>query len=284
MRKPFTMPLGMMRYAIPIGWLALLVGGNFGNALAAQNDFIYWQQSNPDATARANHENWHDLLSHYVEIDKDGVNRFAYKAVTPVVKARLDAYIAGLEKIAVTEFAAAEQMAYWINLYNAVTVQVVLDHYPVDSIRDISFGLASWLKKGPWGEKLTTVEGMELSLDDIEHRILRPIFADNRVHYALNCASIGCPNLQPLAYTRDNLEQLLERAAHDYINHPRGVRFAGDKLIVSSIFDWYAEDFGANQRQVIEHFHRYAESRLRQRLQQVNYIDDFFYDWSLNGS
>ena len=260
-------------------WLGLTVSG--GQALAAGDDFDYWWQTDPDSVASVDHVPWDELLSRYISPADDGVNRFDYAAVSPEDKARLNAYIATLEKTTVTDLAAEEQLACWINLYNAITVRVILDHYPLDSIRDIGF-----LGKGPWGDKLATVEGAALSLDDIEHHIVRPVFGDNRVHYALNCASIGCPNLQQRAYTRDNLEQLLESGAREYINNPRGVRFDDDELIVSSLFRWYEEDFGQNQRQVIEHFMQYAQPSLRQRLERRlergDAIDDFFYDWSLN--
>ena len=257
-------------------WLGWAV---FGGRGGPEDDFDRWRRANPDATAGVDHGLWDALLLRYLSVAEDGVNRFRYGAVGPGDRERLNAYIAMLEGVTVTELADTAQLAYWINLYNAVTVRVIVDHYPVDSIRDIRF---AWQDYGPWKEKLVTVEGVALSLDDIEHEIVRPIFGDNRIHYALNCASIGCPNLQQRAYTRDNLEQLLEAGARQYINHPRGVRFQGDALIVSGLFDWYAEDFGHNQQQVIEHFKHYAQPPLRRRLAQADEIDDFFYDWSLN--
>ena len=257
-----------------LGW------GAFGGRVSLADDgFAHWRRAAPDSVASVDHSLWDDVLIRHIGVSEDGVNRFDYALAAAHDQPRLNAYIAMLEKVVVTELAEAEQLAYWINLYNAVTVRVILDHYPVDSIRDIRF---KWWEQGPWKKKLVTVEGAALSLDDIEHEIVRPIFADNRAHYALNCASIGCPNLQPRAYTRDNLEQLLESGAREYINNPRGARFDGDALIVSSLFEWYAEDFGENQRQVIEHLKQYAQPSLGRRLERVNEIDDFFYDWSLN--
>ena len=270
-------PLFSIRPAVYLAALGLLLFG--GRALLADEGFDYWRHTNPDSVAAVDHAPWNDLLSRNVRISEDGVNRFPYQSIAPQDRARLDAYIAMLEEVAVTDLTAEVQLAYWINLYNAITIRVILDHYPVDSIRDIRF---VWHTRGPWKKELTTVEGRALSLDDIEHRIVRPIFGDNRVHYALNCASIGCPNLQPLAYTRDNLDELLETAAREYINNPRGVRFDDDELIVSSLFKWYAEDFGQNQRQVIAHLKQYAQPPLRKQLDLADEIDEFFYDWSLN--
>ena len=270
-------PLFSIRPAVYLAALGLLLFG--GRTLFADEGFDYWRHTNPDSVAAVDHAPWNDFLSRNVRISKDGVNRFPYQSVAPQDRAELDAYIAMLEEVAVTDLTAEVQLAYWINLYNAITVRVILDHYPVDSIRDIRF---VWHTRGPWKKELATVEGRALSLDDIEHRIVRPIFGDNRVHYALNCASIGCPNLQPLAYTRDNLDELLETAAREYINNPRGVRFDDDELIVSSLFKWYAEDFGQNQRQVIAHLKQYAQPPLRKQLDLADEIDEFFYDWSLN--
>lgn len=92
-----------------------------------------------------------------------------------------------------------------------------------------------------------------MSLDDIEHRILRPIWQDNRIHYALNCASLGCPNLAPVAYTAANTEALLERGAREYVNHPRGVSFEHGALVVSSLYLWFKADFGGGKDGIMRH-------------------------------
>jgi hypothetical protein len=176
----------------------------------------------------------------------------------------------------------AEQEAYWINLYNAATVDLILSRYPVASIRDINIspGLFS---RGPWGAKLLAIEGEKVSLDDIEHRILRPIWKDNRIHYAVNCASLGCPNLQPPAYTAANMESLLERGAKEYVNHPRGVAIKDGKLRVSSIYVWFKEDFGGSPEGLMEHWRKYADAALAKRLQTYSGGLEHDYDWNLNG-
>ena len=120
-----------------------------------------------------------------------------------------------------TQLNQSEQFAYWVNLYNAKTVDLVVAHYPVRSIRDI--GISGLLATGPWGKKVVRVEGVDLSLDDVEHKILRPLWRDPRIHYAVNCASAGrCPNLARSAYTGASLEAMLKVAARDYVNSPRG--------------------------------------------------------------
>jgi hypothetical protein len=155
-----------------------------------------------------------------------GIHRVRYGSVTPDDRKALGDYLRALEGTEVSGLGREEQKAYWINLYNALTVMVVLDRYPVGSIRDIDIS-PGLFRRGPWGAKLLTIQGRKVSLDDIEHRILRPLWKDSRIHYAVNCASLGCPNLQPEAYTRANTESLLEKGAREFVNHPRGVRLEG---------------------------------------------------------
>jgi hypothetical protein len=228
------------------------------------------------------------LLRRYVQPHPDGVNRVAYarwKAATADVKA-LDDYISSLARAAPSKLPRDEAFAYWANLYNAVTVKVILDRYPVKSIRDIKSDSFIDPKAylGPWRTKRVTVEGKALSLDDIEHEIMRPTFKDPRVHYAVNCASIGCPNLLPKAWQAATLEADLDAAARDFVNHKRGVEvLAGDKLRVSSIYKWFREDFGADDKAVIAHLRKHARPDLAARLDKVTSIAEDQYDWALNG-
>ncbi len=238
----------------------------------------YFDRSSGDESVEIDHSLWNEFLSSYVH-EEEGLNYFGYEEVSDSDKERLNQYIKMLESIIVRELTPEQQFAYWVNFYNSVTIKVVLDHYPVESIREISSGL---LRRGPWKEKLVEVEGMELSLDDIEHEILRPIFEDNRIHYAVNCASIGCPNLQDQAFTSDNLESLLDFAARQYVNHPRGVFIEDGELFLSSIYDWYAEDFGDNDREIIGHLLQYANVELAVQLMTFDEISDYDYDWDLN--
>ncbi len=250
-------------------------------ALAAPAAKLWERWSAHDATSAAtvDHTPWDAFLARYVRRDENGINRLAYAAVSDADLAALSDYIASLEAVSVSELNRAQQLAYWINLYNAATVKVVLDHYPVTSIRDIKSGFFS---AGPWGKELVRVESEALTLDDIEHRILRPIWRDPRIHYAVNCAAIGCPNLQARAFTADAAGRMLETAARDFVNHERGATFETNKLVVSSIYAWFKEDFGDTDRGVIEHLKRYATGALAEKLSGATRIDDDRYDWRLN--
>jgi len=227
------------------------------------------------------HGEWDAFLKKYVKAGKDGINRVPYKRVTKDDRAALDRYVQNLERVAIRKFSRDEQRAYWINLYNAATVKVVLDHYPVDSILKINIS-PGLFAKGPWKKKLLTVEGEPVSLDDIEHRILRPIWKDPRTHYAVNCASIGCPNLVGAAYSAGNMDAMLDEAAKAYVNHPRGARVEKGRLVVSSIYVWFQGDFGGGDAGVIDHLGRYAEPALAKKLAGVKRIGDDEYDWALN--
>ena len=163
-----------------------------------------------------------------------------------------------MQRLSISSYNRSEQKAYWINLYNALTVES-------DSVA-LSGGVDpryQYLSRAYWradlgAQSCSRVEGEKLSLDDIEHRILRPIWKDERIHYALNCASLGCPNLQPAAYTGENTEALLDKGAKEFINHPRGVALTGGKLKVSSIYVWFQEDFGGDAEGLMEHWRNYA--------------------------
>lgn len=230
------------------------------------------------------HSIWDGLLAKYVHPQPGAASRFDYKAVDAEDRERLRNYISALEQVAPDTLDRGEQIALLTNLYNAKTIDIVLDHYPVASIKDISLGgtLLANITGGPWKQKVTKLKGEELSLDDIEHGILRPVFRDPRVHYALNCASLGCPNLRTEAFTGAKIEAQLDAAARDFINDPRGVNASEDTLRVSSIYSWFQEDFGGDDAGVIAHLKKFALPPLAQRLDRAKRIDGYDYDWKLN--
>lgn len=210
-----------------------------------------------------------------------GVVRVDYQGwkASAADRAALKAYIGRLAGSEPTRLTRAEQFAFWANLYNAITIETVLAAFPVKSIRDIR---PTALSIGPWKARAATVAGVSLSLDDIENGILRPGWRDPRVHYAINCASFGCPNLPRIAWRGQGLSERLNAAARAYINHPRGARFEGDNLIVSSIYRWFAGDFGGDDKGILAHLSTYAAPALKARLQKTDRIGGHRYDWTLN--
>ncbi len=240
-----------------------------------------WTAHDASATARIGHRQWRRFLLAYLVAGEDGIARVRYGAVSEIDRRNLDNYVMSLAALPVAAHNRDEQLAYWINLYNALTMAVVLEHYPVKSIMDISIS-PDLFSFGPWGKKLIAIDGEELSLDDIEHRILRPVWRDPRIHYALNRAALGCPNLRRSPFTGANVEALLTIAAKQYINHPRGVDIRNGELHVSSLYDWYAEDFGGSDAAIIEHLRGFAKPRLAAALQGIDEVTGTDYDWSLN--
>lgn len=241
-----------------------------------------WQKQDNRSTKTIDHRLWADFLRRYVKTNANGINLVSYGAVTKEDRRRVEAYLDQLSHIKIDEYNQAVQEAFWINLYNALTVNLILKHYPVKSILDIGGRGFHVFHRGPWNIKLITVERVPLSLNDIEHRILRPIWNDARIHYAVNCAAYSCPNLHKKPYDSKHIDRMLNAAAKDYVNNLRGVTFKNGKLFVSSIYDWYRDDFGDTDQHIIDHLIQYANPELKQKLQKFHTISGYDYDWALN--
>jgi hypothetical protein len=227
---------------------------------------------------------WQRFLDRYLVTDAaNGIHLVRYDAVSAEDRAALDRWLEDTvaEDPGARGASRDALMAWWINLYNALTVQLILDHPEVDSIREISSGLFSF---GPWDRELIEIAGTQLTLNDIEHRILRPLFRDPRIHFAVNCASLGCPDLAAEAYTAANLERLLRTGTRRFVDHPRGVRFEGDRLVLSSIFDWYRGDFPAGRAGLLGWLAERAEPELAAALRGYEGRIRHAYDWSLNAA
>jgi hypothetical protein len=257
--------------------LAALIGAGTRPAMAAglAERFAPTGSGSPP-----DHSAWTGLLARFLRPRPDGVMGVAYGRWKAEAREPLAAYLAMLSGVAVTRLSRREQFAFWANLYNARTIALVLDRYPLASIREINLG-GSLFGSGPWRAKLVRVEGVDLSLDDIEHEILRKLWRDPRVHYALNCASIGCPDLPREAFSGAALEVMLERGARAFVNHPRGVSVSGDAVTASRIYSWFAADFG-DQAALFSHWRRYAAGPRAQALAQAGRIAGYDYDWRLN--
>ena len=241
--------------------------------------FDQFKVSSADSSETIDHETWQTILDKYLVVNEGGVNLFNYEKVEQADKDLLRGYLNDMQNVSIEKYNPKTQKAYWINLYNALTIEVVLNAYPVSSIKQIDSPI---LKLGPWKKKRVTVSGEELSLDNIEHDILRKFHADPLIHYGVNCASIGCPNLQSQVFTQANIDDLLTKAAKEYVNHPRGVRISNGKLTVSSIYKWFKEDFGSSDENIIQHIMEYANPELKSQLVNIKKISNDEYDWSLN--
>jgi hypothetical protein len=244
----------------------------------------HWTAHQPASTTTVDHELWQTLLDKHVTTHADGINRVDYGNFDDDSTGLLQRYLTYLSQLNPTELNRSEQLAYWINLYNAQTVQVVLDHPGKKSIR----AMGPLFAFGPWDEAYLRIEDQKVTLNDIEHRILRPIWQDHRLHFVLNCASIGCPNLSQQAYTADRVETQLSQAEATFLQHPRAVSLLADgALKLSSLFDWYQADFADNEEALLLYLagHRAdLAARLAAQERPYKFAIDYDYDWNLNKS
>ena len=233
----------------------------------------------PSGGGGFDHSAFNSVLSGAVVPDAEGYHRVNYKALKGK-SAALKAALAQMQAAIPSSFSKAEAKAFWINLYNAKTLDVVLDRYPVSSIKKINLGGGGLFGSGPWSAKILNIEGQELSLDDVEHRILRPLFKDPLVHYALNCASYSCPNLSASAFTAKNSAALMQASAAAYVNHPRGVSVDGNAITASKIYSWYGADFGGKSK-LKAHWAKFAAPEKAAAIDAAQSVG-FSYDWKLN--
>jgi hypothetical protein len=231
------------------------------------------------------HKAWNALVKKHVVVLQGGkVSQVRY-ADFAKDRAALKAYLDSLAKVTETQFngwSKPERMAFLINAYNAYTVEKILTRYPnLKSIRDFGtvFG-------NPWKDKFFTLFGRESFLDQVEHEMLRKpgAYDDLRVHYAVNCASIGCPMLREEAFVADRLEAQLEEQAVRFLSDRSRNRYEGGKLEVSKIFDWFKEDFGVREKYFARYAKLLADAPEAQNLvaegrAPLAFLD---YDWTLN--
>ena len=225
------------------------------------------------AGTTVDHSIYAGLLKKYVKNSR--VDYAGFKAE----ESKLDEYLKILEAVDSKSLSEDEQFAFYANVYNAWTIKLILSGYPeVKSIKDLGS-----LFQSPWKKEIVRIDGEVMTLDNVEHDILRPRFQDPRVHFAINCAAISCPPLRSEPFQGDILSSQLEDSTRSFLNNPASYTFDGNKFYVSRIFKWFAEDF---DHDVLSFYLKYADGDLKQKLEanrekiQVKYLS---YDWGLNG-
>lgn len=263
--------------------LCLLTMSQYSHASDRKILWPRWQVNNPLSDRQIDHQLWQEFLSSNMITNDEHINLVDYARISAPDQKKLSHYLGKMSKVAISQYSRSEQLAYWINLYNALTIKLIIDHYPVLSIRDINIspGLFS---VGPWSASLIRIENVALSLNDIHNRIIRPIWNDPRTHYAINNATIGAPNLSNTPYNGEKINQQLNEASSQYINCLRGVQIIDDKLIVSKIYDWFEQDFGGNKQYVIQHISLYAKPKMAKQLKNIHTINGYLYNWHLNNA
>lgn len=253
---------------------------NFGSLTLGILLFIpscFSQKSFPNTSPTPpDHSLWTELLQKHVsdvgEVDYQGFRRDSVK---------LNRYLQTLSSTAPDKkkWSGSEQLAYWINVYNAFTVKIVADHYPVESIKEIGGRVNIPFVSTVWDIKFIDIGGKEIDLNTVEHGIIRKEFEEPRIHFAVNCASYSCPILRNEAYTAEKLEEQLQQQTVHFINNPRFNIIQGpDKAQISRLFQWYSGDFKVNGMTVVDYLNQYSAVKLKPDAD----ISDMEYDWSLN--
>lgn len=289
-----------------LAWLLCCFFVSSVYAAPASDLWAYWQPFGTQTELPSDTE-FTQFLQRYRGINPQGVAVLDYQSVSPEDRNALSAFVGRYTAIDPRQFTRDTQFVYWVNLYNAQIILQILAADIPSSIRDIKPGISGLLAGGPWRQTQVVIAGKALSFNDIEHRILRPIWRDARVHFVLNCASIGCPDLPAKPLTISTKESVLEQAVKAFVNHPRGVRIENERVILSSIFDWFAVDFGDSRMELVTFINKYRQPNPRvgdfqgpseentqdfpqggfQTLPQTQLALDklkfsYQYDWSLN--
>ena len=226
------------------------------------------------AQDKFDHSTFNTLLNKHVDsegwVDYDGFLKD---------KDQLTAYLDLLKKNPPNKstWSDNEQLAYWINVYNAFTIDLVLQHYPVESIRDIGSKIQIPRVSSPWSHKFIEINGEKHSLDNIEHGIIRKQFDEPRIHFAVNCASYSCPLLRNEAFVADKLDQQLDEQTRKFINDPTRNKITSKKAQLSKLFSWYTGDFTKNST-LKEYIAKYADAEVTKST-KISYLD---YRWELN--
>jgi hypothetical protein len=229
------------------------------------------------------YSSWDALLSQNVKLEgaKSSVDYKAFVKEKKELKSIAEKFSA-VKKDEYNSWSKEQKLSFLINAYNVFTIQLIVDHYPVDSIKSRKI---TWLS--PFKKDFFSLFGKEMSLGHLEHEILRKDFKEARIHFAINCASIGCPALMDEAFRAKDLEQQLEKAAKLFANDKTRNRLdkKEQELQISKIFDWFESDFKRDFGSVKAFFLKYAElteEEKRLLLKDSTDIDYLDYDWKLN--
>lgn len=223
-----------------------------------------------DNTAQVDHQKWTNILKKYVST----TGQVKYHALSQD-HIELDLYLKSLsQNIPGNNWTDSQKIAYWINAYNAFTIKLILNHYPLKSIKEISDGTP--MINSPWDLKFFQIGNVDFDLNTIEHQILRKEFQEPRIHFAINCASISCPKLRNEAYLATTLETQLEQQAIEFIHDPTKNIINHQHTHLSAIFNWFQSDFTRHD-DLVNYLRRYQPA-----LNQENKIIYIPYNWALN--
>ncbi len=263
----------MLKYYVYITLLFFVVGCS-QNSKVTQEPF--------DSTYQA----YQDVLQTYVKSENIDYEQLKQN------RAKLDSFIsqlAGTTKKQLEKMSRNEQLAYWLNAYNGITLRTIIDNYPVKSIQNID---------GAWSKIIWDVAGQKLTLDYIEHEIIRPTYKDARIHFGVNCASIGCPPLYNHPFTGNSVDSLLDVVSSQFIHNTKRhtIDYENHTIVTSELFSWFWEDFVRDfksikfqntsdvENAILNFTYKYLNDSEKAKFQiDANWKVSFTpYDWSLN--
>ena len=198
--------------------------------------------------------------------------RVDYAGIRANSMPELDAYLTSVGQARLEGLSRSDRLAFFLNAYNALVIREVARRHPLNSVQKVS-GFFKKLKH--------KVAGKVLTLDELEHKIIRPQFTDARVHFALVCAARSCPPLRAAAFQGSSLDRVLDRLTRSFINSWNGVRIKDDAIQISQLFNWFAEDFRRDAGSVGRYLARYHKTAAP-RLAKITRFEYLPYDWSLN--
>ncbi|KYG81441.1 hypothetical protein MB14_12660 [Roseivirga ehrenbergii] len=219
------------------------------------------------------HQVWDELLKEYV-------NEYGFIDYKGIIseKVKFESYLELLSNNPpANSWNKSEKLAYWINVYNAFTVKLIIDNYPIESIKDLNPTLSIPTVHTVWTKDFFKIGEEDFNLDRVEHKILRVEFEEPRIHFAINCASFSCPVLRPEAFKAEKIERQLEEQARAFINDSQRNKITKDKVELSKIFSWFGGDFKKDQS-LIQFLNKYSEVKINDNA-AVDFMD---YQWSLN--
>ncbi len=273
-RMPYTGAKSIATYLLQL-LICSLLAHSVAQAAPRANAIDFWDDSEEQSELKIDYSAWEEILEKYVVTDHaSNVNRFNYGGMLEADKTALDNFILYMQQMDPRQLTKQRQKAFWLNLFNAGMIQeIALEDQPQSSIKEKGSRL--------WRKKRFYITMQEMSFDDIEHGILRPIFNDPRVHFSLVAGTVGSGRIIKSAFSGENVEQLLEENTKEFLSHERGFSYKDGKLFLSQIFKWYQKDFGTNFK-AVKNFIRPYVSEENAAVLIKSKRASYQYDWALN--
>ena len=261
-----------------IGIVTYGAGWAYGNETYQISDSVHVQIAEDSILAIDHGKFARFLANNRKNLPKYGIFGLNYAKISSADKQLLKLYLMDMGEVNLSLYNYDAQYAYWLNIYNAITIVIVLEYYPIPSFRAIEGAMKA--KKSPWSLERFTQNGVQMSLDQVEHDILRGFFLDWRLHFAIHAATISSGSLQATPYKAEQLDAQLEATVRQALLDPHVVSLDGNVLRLDARFHWYRQDFGKSFQDILQILRKYRED-IANRLPQ-DFKIEYFFDWTLN--